>query len=136
MTTAPVYGWNQARFSGVHGVGVNQNWTPFDFTTYGYTTMTKFIIGFNCVAVASNEAPSAGPRYAQDYVGKAVYLWDPVGLTGSVVKTNLEMNDPGDFAWAISNSGLSGNMVINFNGNPSNTWTVALTAKIYSAAIL
>jgi hypothetical protein len=111
-----------AGLTGTNGI----EFTPFDFSTYGFTAVVKFIIEFNCVAIATNET-TAG-MYTEAHSSKGLYLYNPTGNLSALITNHVFLNDSSDIQWFVTGGTYA---KIRAQGNATTrTWNICFTGRI------
>jgi hypothetical protein len=115
--------------TGLTGVA-GKEWTPFDFSSYGFTNVMRCVIDFDCVALATTET---GSSYNNCYSAKMFYTYLPSGPTGTIVKT-LVWEDGGnvDITW-FTGIGTGGGPKLRAQANgTSKTFSICFAARMAS----
>ena len=119
--------YSAARGTGLTGTNA-LTFTAFDFSTYGFTNLVKFMIEFDAVAVATTEGTTTG-AYSNAYSARVTYNYDPSTDVAVIVATHVLVNDASDVTWNVfSSSGacqLRGQVVAT-----TKTWNIGFFARM------
>lgn len=122
--------WAVQRFTGLTG-NASVNFQPFDMTTYGITTLTRFVLEVDAIAMRTDDL---GATYNDVYMVRSVMTYNPAipSLSDNDIGIIRDTTGSGSLVWSIGAS--SGNPVIHTAGlaTLTSTYTVSIAARITS----
>lgn len=98
MASKKILDFNSQRFGGLTGTN-DVLFRPFDFSTYGLTSVTRAIIEYDCVALATVDT---GNTYNDAYSGRMIYTFYPAGPSGALVANYNSFNPGTQTNWSAS----------------------------------
>jgi hypothetical protein len=125
--TTQIFDRKIVTFSGLTGTA-NTDLTPFDFSTYGITTLVRCVIDFDIIALPT--VVNATNNYGEYYCGSVIYDYKVTGgVGGAIVLLNVPMQSGVNIHW---NAGPgSGNFHVNASGQATSlTWSIVMSAVI------
>jgi len=114
------------RYAGLTGTDLLV-WTPFDISKYGFASAVRYVVNYDCIALATTDTTAT---YLNHFSGKVILTWRPSDGLGTVVKSYVFFNEGTDVNF-VGPQILSGNLNINASAQATiRTFTLCMAAEI------